>query len=181
MYQNIHMVVSGNENSYKDRLRLIQTLVKSNNGQDRDIKGDRKHYKKLLTTEGKAHMLLIRIEDSNPNEELSRWMDTLIYVYNTRDRHGLTKLIEYINQIHTYLNQSNTANEQNHPSIPVVLIGIIDSLETSSSSSPHSTRIIDEISIKKIIDEISQCSHYEVKATSTQQVEKLLIDGYISR
>ena len=32
-------VVTGNESSYKERLRLIQTLVKSNNGQDKDVKG----------------------------------------------------------------------------------------------------------------------------------------------
>lgn len=33
--------------------------------------GDRKRYKKLITTEGKTHMVLIRVEGDPPSEEVS--------------------------------------------------------------------------------------------------------------
>ena len=52
-------------------------------------------------------------------------MDTLIYVYNVRDRHGLAKLNDYINQIHA-LSQANITHEHHHHRcLPVVIVGIL--------------------------------------------------------
>ncbi|XP_065582918.1 centaurin-gamma-1A-like isoform X1 [Artemia franciscana] len=115
-------------------------------------------FKKEVSIDGQSHLLLIRDEGGQPELQFTTWVDAVIFVFSLDCEVSFSTVYNY------YLRMSQF---RNIAEIPVILVATQD---TISEGNP---RVVDQIRVSKLAQELKARATFETCATYGSNVEKV--------